>query len=163
MNSKSELLEEVRRLWPTNHELDTTIEASIGFDRVKMEELVKEEMKSRGYDFNDDIGVQNYNYGELLNVLNIYREIELRDALSAHFNQIKEIVCVDFKYCERRSSGQLESEGVMLAVSIAELLGSKLSGTTIPIVALSVYLVKKRVLDRWCGCAPSSKIGEVNS
>ncbi len=61
--------------------------------------------------------------------------------------EIYELVCVDLAYCQKR-----DSDGLDLAVAVADSLVSIASQMPLPVTAVSVYLIKKRVLDKWCDC-----------
>lgn len=58
---------------------------------------------------------------------------------------ITEAVCI--KYCEKRND-----EGLQVAVTIADALVSLYVEWPLPISYISVFLVKKGLLDKWCKC-----------
>jgi hypothetical protein len=69
--------------------------------------------------------------------------------------QICGAVCVQFQYCKRRREKQFETEGVMLALAVADSILAVLTPFPLPVTSVSVYLVKTRLLDQWCQCDTS--------
>lgn len=72
--------------------------------------------------------------------------------LYRHQSAIYKAVCVDFRYCDRRRKAEFESEGYSVALGVADALLTAGTGIPLPVTTVSVYLVKKMLLDRWCGC-----------
>ena len=64
--------------------------------------------------------------------------------------RLRSIICDDLNYCELRK--KLKSEGAALAIAVADGLISSTLMIPIPITALSVYLIKKGILDQLCQC-----------
>jgi hypothetical protein len=61
--------------------------------------------------------------------------------------KFRKLLCQDLRYCERS-----KSEGLALAISIADSL-VMLTVIPVPVTAISVYLVRRGILDRVCKCA----------
>jgi hypothetical protein len=60
-------------------------------------------------------------------------------------------LCIRLKYCENKNM-----EGVSLASAVADGLISWGTGFPIPISLLSVYIIKRGILDRWCECVETN-------
>ena|SRR5258708_5294850 len=65
--------------------------------------------------------------------------------------RFKKILCRDLRYCERS-----KSEGLALAISVADAL-VMVAVIPVPITAISVYLVRRGILDRVCQCKKKRK------
>jgi hypothetical protein len=61
-----------------------------------------------------------------------------------------DLACVEWKYCEKKDL--LKSEGFQLSVAIADGLLSLSTGLPIPLTAMSVFFVKKGLLEKLCDC-----------
>jgi hypothetical protein len=61
-------------------------------------------------------------------------------------------ICEDFQYCRRRKEKQLEGEAVALAVTIADALFAAQTKIPVPVIAVSAYIAKSQLLDKWCRC-----------
>ncbi|BAY64327.1 hypothetical protein NIES22_44230 [Calothrix brevissima NIES-22] len=61
-----------------------------------------------------------------------------------------DLACVEWKYCEKKEF--LKSEGFQLSVAIADGLLSLSTGLPIPLTAMSVFFVKKGLLEKLCSC-----------
>jgi hypothetical protein len=61
-----------------------------------------------------------------------------------------DLACVEWKYCEKKDL--LKSEGFQLSVAIADGLLSLSTGLPIPLTAISVFFVKKGLLEKLCNC-----------
>jgi hypothetical protein len=72
--------------------------------------------------------------------------------ITRHRDQIYKVVCKDFGYCKRRREKKFESEGVTLAIGVADALLTAITSFPLPVASVSVYLVKNKILDQWCGC-----------
>ena len=64
--------------------------------------------------------------------------------------QIHDALCKRWEYCKKRKA--LATEGFQLSVGVADALLTLATGIPLPVTALSVYLVKRGVLDQICGC-----------
>ena len=60
------------------------------------------------------------------------------------------VICEDLKYCEKREN--LKDEGATLAIAVADGLLMAAIALPVPLTAISVYLVKKGILDNICDC-----------
>jgi hypothetical protein len=67
--------------------------------------------------------------------------------------QVVQTVCRDVKYCERRQAKTFESEGVTVSIAVADALVSSAIGVPIPIIQLTVYIIKRGILDQICECS----------
>lgn len=63
--------------------------------------------------------------------------------------RVKNYLCVEFRYCEKREI--LSHDGVSLAAAVADSLLA-LGGIPVPVTSFSVYMVKYQILDRLCKC-----------
>lgn len=61
-----------------------------------------------------------------------------------------DLACIEWKYCEKKEF--LKSEGFQLSVAIADGLLSLSTGLPIPLTAMSVFFVKKGLLEKLCDC-----------
>lgn len=66
---------------------------------------------------------------------------------------VKNAICTSYDYCGRRKRQEFQSEGWNISVAICEAFVAAKLAFPFPFVALSVYLVKKGFLDRWCECS----------
>lgn len=73
----------------------------------------------------------------------------LRVALEQGREEIRRIVCDEWKYCKKR---QETSEGKDLAVAVGDCLAAAASQIPLPIASLSVFLVRNKILDKLCDC-----------
>jgi hypothetical protein len=67
-------------------------------------------------------------------------------------DQITEIICNDFEYCKKKKNKYFQTEKFTLGISIADSLIMAKTLIPIPIIALSAYLVKENIIDKWCNC-----------
>lgn len=65
---------------------------------------------------------------------------------------LKEAVCTGLKYCEKRKSGVFENDDYSFAILIADSILTYTTSIPFPVASIAVYLIKKGVLDKWCGC-----------
>jgi len=65
-----------------------------------------------------------------------------------------DLTCVEWKYCERKEF--LKSESFQLSVAISDGLLSLSTGLPIPLTAISVFLVKKGLLEKLCDCTSAT-------
>jgi hypothetical protein len=73
------------------------------------------------------------------------------EAAAKRFVEInREWLCDNYNYCNKRK--ELGGEGPALAISVADGLFMATTGIPFPITALSVFLVKRGILDRLCDC-----------
>jgi hypothetical protein len=72
--------------------------------------------------------------------------------LEKYREQIHQAICKDFAYCKRRREKQFETEGVLLCIGVADALLTAITSFPLPVTSVSVYLVKNKILDKWCGC-----------
>ena len=63
---------------------------------------------------------------------------------------VEDALCKNWNYCAKRK--QLGSEGFQLALAVADGLLGVVTKIPVPITALSVYLVKRKLLDNLCHC-----------
>jgi hypothetical protein len=109
-------------------------------------------MALEGKTLNPDPLVANYYGGELAMRV---REI-LTDWASATVAEsrakVHRAVCVQFRYCARRKAKEFEAEGLTLAIAIADALLLAAVPMVLPVTAVSVYLLKSGILDKWCDC-----------
>jgi hypothetical protein len=66
--------------------------------------------------------------------------------------RFKKVLCHDLRYCERS-----KSEGLALAISVADSLVMVGTMLPVPVTAISVYLVRRGILDRVCKCGKKKK------
>jgi hypothetical protein len=66
--------------------------------------------------------------------------------------KFKKLLCRDLRYCERS-----KSEGLALAIAVADSLVTATVMIPVPVTAISVYLVRRGILDRVCRCAKKRK------
>lgn len=142
--------EEVRRLWSLDPiELDSRFDNLAFKDRSAVEFEVKHEMREEGKIIVDHAA--NLYGGEYLARLSgrLQERVEIR--LSAYRSAITDVVCIKTAYCARRLKGDFEKEGWQLATMVADALLA-LHGLPFPVTTISVFLIKKGILDQWCGC-----------
>ena len=76
----------------------------------------------------------------------------LRSLIKEYSNQIQGVICVEFKYCEKRNRQEYREAGYKLATEIAERLQGAGLGISLPMTWLSVYLLRTAMLNRVCKC-----------
>ena len=69
-------------------------------------------------------------------------------------DSIHKTLCVQWRYCERRAA--FSGEGIQLCLAVADGLLSAVTQIPIPVTALSVYLVRRGLLDAICQCSKST-------
>lgn len=74
--------------------------------------------------------------------------------LSSYAEMVRVQICDSWSYCKKRQA--LQAEGFQLAVTVADALLSMGVGLPLPVTAISVYLVKRQLLDKLCGCLESA-------
>ena len=81
----------------------------------------------------------------------------LEDAAEAsvmrYSDPIRQRLCVEWNYCEKRLA--FRGEGFQLALSVADALLALVTLIPIPVTSLSVYLVRRGLLDKICRCKES--------
>ena len=77
---------------------------------------------------------------------------EVNRVLAESKAKICDIVCNEYKYCEKRKKKEFANEHYQITIGIAEALMVLASQIPLPIIAVAVYLVKNKVLDKWCDC-----------
>ncbi|MFY9622415.1 MAG: hypothetical protein WAM70_16540 [Pyrinomonadaceae bacterium] len=63
---------------------------------------------------------------------------------------IRQRLCIEWDYCEKRSA--FRGEGFQLTLAVADALLAFVTLIPIPVTSLSVYLVRRGVLDKICQC-----------
>ncbi len=71
--------------------------------------------------------------------------------------EIRKLVCVELKYCERRLKGHTEAEGLNLAMTIIDGFMMLKLAMPFPPTWTATYLLKKGFFDNLCGCDLSKK------
>lgn len=64
--------------------------------------------------------------------------------------KIREIVCLQWGYCGRRDA--FRGEGFQLCLAVADALLGAVTHIPVPMTVLSVYLVRRGLLDKICRC-----------
>lgn len=83
---------------------------------------------------------------------------EVLDAATEPFAiEIRKLVCVELKYCERRLKGHTEAEGLNLAMTIIDGFMMLKLAMPFPPTWTATYLLKKGFFDKLCGCDLSTK------
>ncbi|HEX8131058.1 MAG TPA: hypothetical protein VF527_18295 [Pyrinomonadaceae bacterium] len=75
--------------------------------------------------------------------------------LDQYHDQIHSIVCTKSDYCNKRKQKKFEEEGYVIAIAVADALMTVVTGLPVPITLISVYIVKRGILDKWCKCSES--------
>lgn len=85
----------------------------------------------------------------------------VHEAIVLYLNErvavLRKTVCEDLGYCNLIRNGVFESDGWATALAISDSLAMYLTGLPVPVVVLSVYVVKRRMLDRICKCEEGSE------
>ena len=63
---------------------------------------------------------------------------------------IRQTLCIEWDYCEKRLA--FSGEGFQLTLAVADALLALVTLIPIPVTSLSVYLVRRGVLDKICRC-----------
>ena len=66
--------------------------------------------------------------------------------------ELKRVLCEECAYCEKRKRKEFQEEGWQLAIAIFDSLTALAIQFPVPLILISVYLLKHHVLDEFCGC-----------
>ncbi len=89
-----------------------------------------------------------------------YKEVCLNyvaSRLEKYRSEIYKVVCADFDYCNKRKLKKFLSEEYQLGIAIAEALLVATTQLPFPIATTTIYLVKHKILDKWCNCNKSGE------
>jgi hypothetical protein len=76
---------------------------------------------------------------------------QISEAIKADEGRIKKLICTELNYCERISSERVK---VIIDIVDAIVIGkiTLLTALPIPLVRVTVYIVRKKMLDPLCDC-----------
>jgi hypothetical protein len=138
-NLTTEQLDEMRRFWESPTLATTRLIEPAELDRL-------------GRMFPPFPGKREYKHegdGETHDVEESFRAAADRH-IARYREQIHDALCKRWEYCKKRKA--LATEGFQLSVGVADALLTIATGIPLPVTALSVYLVKRGLLDQICGC-----------
>lgn len=145
--------EEIKHLWNvTDEALDIHLDATSVFSGrySDIEEEVRREMQREGKGIpRGAAGLFGIEFAKRLRRKHV---AEFERLVARYAKEIEEAVCVKFAYCDKRRKGDFETEGWTVATGVADALLTHATGFPLPVTTVSVYLVKRRVLDLWCEC-----------
>lgn len=145
------LKEEIRRIWQTPGEAEGEVLRAYGLDQVVDDPI--EELIETGLSLPTN---QEHLFEwskSLLSRMRASISAETLRRLNESRDLLHQKICVEFRYCERRKEGAFEGDEATIAIGVAESLisaAADLGG--VPVASLSVYLIKRRILDEFCDC-----------
>jgi hypothetical protein len=134
-------------------ELDRNMALSVDSEtRKRVEANVKRLMYEQERKIIED-DVMNLWGAEFFNLVREQLVSHFRAKVATFHDIIHKAVCIDFGYCDRRRKSDLGLEEYALVLAVADALATAKTGIPLPITTVSVYLVKRQILDKWCCCA----------
>lgn len=124
-------------------------------ERSVISEGIKDGLRREGVPIDYEPGQEGIWGGRVAMDIKSYLAATAKKRIEKYRAQICAAVCVQFQYCKRRREKQFETEGVMLALAVADSILTALTSFPLPVTSVSVYLVKTRLLDQWCQCDTS--------
>jgi hypothetical protein len=102
-------------------------------------------------DYEDIPGADQWKGGEMATRM----AAALRGAILQSMEVFREAVvtAVCPTYCELKRSGNIESEALKIAVSVADAVISIHAGFPVPATRTAIYIMRTKVLDQWCSVA----------
>lgn len=125
--------------------------------RENIESVIREAMAKDGKDLPGPFDRYESRYGGefAIRVRDSLMSIVAAEVNSLH-DSLYETVCVGWNYCAKRKEKKFQTEEVTLSIAIADILLSAATQIPLPVTLISVYLVKRGVLDKWCKCGQSA-------
>ena len=121
-------------------------------ERKSVETAVLEDLRREGIGVDYRHGVAGrYGAETALRVKRYFLSL-VNEKLAKYQTQIHKAICKDFSYCRKRRTKEFEEEGLLLSVAVADALITFATSLPLPVTSIAVYLVKNKILDRWCDC-----------
>jgi hypothetical protein len=142
--------ERIKRLWANDEALKSALWASVPNSlSVEFDRDVTAAMETEGKHL--EPGGGNFYGGEAAQ-----RIMEMaHDWLSSEFDRYAADVqqmCRKLDYCSKRRAKVFEDEGWTVAIAVGDALLQIITHIPVPIAVLSVYIVKRGILDKICKC-----------
>lgn len=131
-------------------DIDNRAIRDLAFERQVSEEQMREDLGE------SKLGYASIWGGKLGKLFMQYALDEINRRLEEYKDKLYKKICEEFQYCKKRKEKKFQNEGYLLAVLIADSMLSIAVHFPFPVTATAVYIIKHKILDKWCQCDDST-------
>ena len=146
---------DVQRYWNDDGLLMSTLLTGLVSPSLnrQFEAQILENKQMFGLEAFDPEGPPQYLGGQFAMHVRKSKELYVDSWLRGIASDFKYLLCEQCAYCANRN----QMDGVNLAATIADAFLSSAASMPVPLATVAVYLVKKGILDKVCGCKPAAQ------
>lgn len=153
MENQSDIREKLTRFWNNDKEFQKEINSLLIDSKTEMD-IVRAVLTDNGQRI-DNKSIEHdteKDHRRIRARIKDFAEKKLISIIENNKEKIADSICEKFEFCKKYKSGNLNSDGLMLSITIADGLFSFSTGLPIPISLLSYYLVKNKLIFNLCEC-----------